>query len=126
MSFSRRSAIKTTGLALFAASCAGTASAAESPTWDETFDVVVIGAGGAGMAAAIRAHDGGAKVVVFEKLPFAGGNTQIAQGFINAADPSRQAKQGIEDSPEKHFEQTLAAGDFRGDPERVRVLLTRL
>lgn len=122
MSFSRRSAIKTTGLALFAASCAGTASAAESPTWDETFDVVVIGAGGAGMAAAIRAHDGGAKVVVFEKLPFAGGNTQIAQGFINAADPSRQAKQGIEDSPEKHFEQTLAAGDFRGDPERVRVL----
>lgn len=124
MQLTRRNAVKTIGLGLVASATAGTAVASTSDKikWDETFDVVVIGAGGAGMAAAIRAHDAGAKVVVFEKLPFAGGNTQIAQGFINAADPGRQKKQGIEDSPQKHFEQTLAAGDFRGDPERVRVL----
>ncbi len=45
-----------------------------------------------------------------------------AQGQINAADPVRQPKQNIEDSPEKHAAQTLAAGDFRGDPARVKVL----
>lgn len=91
--------------------------------WDETWEVVVIGAGGAGMAAAVKAAQAGAKkVVVFEKMNFTGGNTLVSQGFINAADPVRQPKQGIEDSPEKHMKQTLAAGDFRGDPERVRVL----
>ncbi len=57
-----------------------------------------------------------------ERLVFTGGNTQIAQGFINAYDPVRQPKQGIKDSPEHHTKQTLAAGDFLGDPERVKVL----
>ena len=60
--------------------------------------------------------------LVLEKLAFTGGNTLIAQGFINAADPVRQPRQGIKDSPENHMKQTLAAGDFRGDPERVKVL----
>ena len=75
------------------------------------------------MAAAVKAAQTGAKdIVVFEKLAFTGGNTLIAQGFMNAADPVRQPRQGIKDSPENHMKQTLAAGDFRGDPERVRVL----
>ena len=90
--------------------------------WDETYDVVVVGSGGAGMAAAVKAADQGAKVVVLERLGFPGGNTQLAQGQINAADPVRQPKQGIKDSPELHAKQTLEAGDYRGDPERVRVL----
>ena len=48
-----------------------------------SYDVVVIGAGGAGMAAAISAHDAGAKVVIIEKMPFVGGNT-IREGVISA------------------------------------------
>ena len=90
--------------------------------WNETFDVVVVGSGGAGMAAAVKAADQGSKVVVLERLAFPGGNTQLAQGQINAADPVRQPRQGIKDSPELHAKQTLEAGDFRGNPERVRVL----
>ena len=48
-------------------------------------DVVVIGTGGAGYSAAITAHDLGAKVVMLERMPITGGNTQIASGGMNAA-----------------------------------------
>lgn len=44
-------------------------------------DIVVIGTGGAGMAAAITAADGGAKVIVFEKRPFPGGNSNTPMGL---------------------------------------------
>ena len=123
--FNRRSILRMAGAGTALAAAAGFARAESSDgvKWDETHEVVVIGSGGAGMAAAVKAAQTGAKdIVVFEKLAFTGGNTLIAQGFMNAADPVRQPRQGIKDSPENHMKQTLAAGDFRGDPERVRVL----
>lgn len=123
--FNRRSILRMAGAGTALAAAAGFARAesSEGVKWDETHEVVVIGSGGAGMAAAVKAAQTGAKdIVVFEKLAFTGGNTLIAQGFMNAADPVRQPRQGIKDSPENHMKQTLAAGDFRGDPERVRVL----
>lgn len=90
--------------------------------WDRTADVVIIGSGGAGLSAAVVAADKGSSVIVLEKMPTIGGNTMISGGFMNAADPERQGKQGITDSPENHFKQTLAAGDFRADPEKVKIL----
>ena len=51
--------------------CFGTAGAAE----DITVDVAVIGAGGAGLSAAVQAHDLGANVVVVEEMAMVGGNT---------------------------------------------------
>ena len=90
--------------------------------WDEEYDVIVVGSGGAGLAAAVKAADAGAKVAVLERLLFTGGNTQLAQGQMNAADPVRQPKQGIKDSWELHAQQTLAAGDFRANKERAEVL----
>ena len=122
---SRRRLLKATGAGAVAAGLSGFAHAksAEGVKWDKTYEVVVVGAGGAGMAAAVKAAQKGAKkIVVLEKLAFTGGNTLLAQGFLNAADPVRQPRQGIKDSPENHMKQTLAAGDYRGDPERVRVL----
>ena len=62
---------------------------------NQTADVVVIGAGGAGMAAAVTAHDLGAKVVILEKMAFPGGNTIRATGGISAAETPQQAKLGI-------------------------------
>lgn len=91
--------------------------------WDKKTDVVIIGTGYAGLAAAIEAHDAGAKVIIIEKSPVTGGNSAIASGAINAVDPERQKKQGIEDSIDLHFKQTLEGGDFRGDPEKVRYLV---
>jgi succinate dehydrogenase/fumarate reductase flavoprotein subunit len=51
-----------------------------------------------------------------------GGNSAIASGIYNCAEPDVQAKYGIKDSPEQHYQQTLAAGDFRGDPEKVKYM----
>lgn len=50
-------------------------------------DVVVIGAGGAGMAAAVEAHDDGAKVILLEKMAMVGGNTIRATGASTPAAP---------------------------------------
>ncbi len=86
-------------------------------------DVVIIGAGGAGLAAAVSANQNGASVIVLEKMPQVGGNTIISGSAFNAADPSRQIPQGIEDSTEKHFEQTLKGGDNLGNPVLVRTLV---
>ncbi|MDC7240599.1 MAG: flavocytochrome c [Spirochaetales bacterium] len=86
-------------------------------------DVVVIGAGGAGLSAAISAHQNGSSVIVLEKMPMAGGNTMISGSAYNAADPSRQIPQGIEDSADLHFEQTFDGGDRLGNPDLVRVLV---
>ncbi|OWZ83409.1 flavocytochrome c [Natranaerobius trueperi] len=90
---------------------------------EETSDVVIIGGGGAGMAAAVSAAEEGAEVVLIEKMPAIGGNTIISAGAYNAADPERQAEQGIEDSVDFHFEQTYEGGDEQGDEELVRTLV---
>ncbi len=61
-------------------------------------DVVVIGGGGAGLAAATSASKLGASVVVIEKTAGLGGNTKLALGLMNAADPSRQANLKMTDA----------------------------
>jgi succinate dehydrogenase/fumarate reductase flavoprotein subunit len=50
--------------------------------WDREYDVVVVGWGSAGTAAAVTAHDQGAKVLILEKMPDGGGNTRICGGNI--------------------------------------------
>lgn len=92
-------------------------------TVEHTTDVVVIGGGGAGLAAAVSAHQNGAKVIVVEKMPRLGGNTILSGSAYNAVDPGRQSKQGIEDSIDKHFTQTYEGGDKQGKPELIRTLV---
>ena len=62
--------------------------------WDLEADVVVVGFGGAGVAAAVTAHDLGAEVILLEKAPEGeeGGNTKVAgQGYLNASSPDKAA-----------------------------------
>jgi fumarate reductase flavoprotein subunit len=89
-----------------------------------TTDVVVIGGGNAGLASAVEASGKGAKVILIEKMAFLGGNSIRSGGAFNAVDPDRQKKQNIEDSVDKHFQQTLDGGDKKGDPELVRTLVS--
>jgi succinate dehydrogenase/fumarate reductase flavoprotein subunit len=62
--------------------------------WDYEADVVVVGYGGAGVVAAITAHDAGSKVLILEKAPFrGGGNTSISAGmFCSPTNASGAAK----------------------------------
>lgn len=99
------------------------AEQAAGETVEYETDVLVIGGGGAGLAAAVTAHQEGASVIVLEKMPRLGGNTILSGGAYNAVDPGRQEAQGIEDSIDKHYEQTFNGGDQQGKPEMVRVLV---
>jgi flavocytochrome c len=91
--------------------------------WDREIDVLVVGAGGAGLCAATSAAELGAKVTVLEKRANIGGNTIISGGRMNVAGSRQQARLGIEDSVDRHFEETWAAGDYVADPELVRILV---
>ena len=89
---------------------------------DLSTDIVIIGAGGAGMTAAIKAAQGGKDVILLEKMPYAGGNTTKATGGMNAAETHYQAEQGIEDSVEQFIEDTMKGGHDINDIDLVTVM----
>ncbi|MDD2665676.1 MAG: flavocytochrome c [Methanocellales archaeon] len=93
--------------------------------WDKVMDVVVIGFGCAGAAAAIEAHDAGAEVILLEKESEPGGSTAICGGVIYAADTSFQKEYGVQDSPDEMFKYWMATGKGLNDPELVRVIADR-
>lgn len=82
-------------------------------------DVVVIGGGGAGLAAAISAEQNGATVLVLEKTGLLGGSTNVSEGALNAVDPKRQGAMGIEDSVEKFIDQTYTGGHSTGNMDLI-------
>ncbi|SAK95777.1 tricarballylate dehydrogenase [Caballeronia hypogeia] len=71
---------------------------------DETVDVLVVGGGGAGLAAAIEAAESGARVVLLEKNDAPGGSTSWSIGSVSASQTPHQRAQGIADTPEAHWE----------------------
>ena len=94
------------------------------PRWDHEEDVVVIGAGFAGLAAAIEAHNGGASVVVIEKMRAPGGKSSISEGGIAAPNTEIQKRLGIEDSPDLMYEDMVRAGLGLNHPSLVREVVT--
>ncbi len=88
-------------------------------TIEKETDVVVIGGGGAGFAAAVSAKEAGADVILLEKLASVGGNTLISGGEYAAPANELQEKEGIEDSKEQFAKDVEEAG---GDPELIKVL----
>ncbi len=130
-----------------------------------TADVIVIGAGGAGLASAVSAHENGASVIVIETLGMVGGSTIFSGGGFNTANPESQSKINMTNAnheavkallnkePHDEFEaelqakvreqyeahvnagntflfdsdeffmlQTYNGGDYRGNPELIRIL----
>ena len=88
-------------------------------TVEKDTDVVVIGGGGAGFAAAVSAKEAGADVILVEKLASVGGNTLISGGEYAAPANDIQKEEGIEDSKELFAKDVEEAG---GNPELIKVL----
>ncbi|MBQ7487588.1 MAG: flavocytochrome c [Clostridia bacterium] len=79
-------------------------------------DIVIVGAGGAGLTAAVRANQEGAKVLVLEKMAMVGGNSLKASGGMNCAGTKFQEAQGITDSGVQEFiEDTMNGGHQMND-----------
>lgn len=92
---------------------------------EEVFDVVVVGGGGAGLAAAIEARVAGARVVLLEKNETLGGTTAWSVGSITTSGSPHQLRVGVHDTPEDHFrDMPLFAGDIvRRDNDELRRIL---
>ena len=88
--------------------------------WNEIVDIVVVGSGFAGLAAAIEARNSGASVIVLEKMKAPGGNSVISDGGIAAAGTALQKKYGFDDSPELMYEDMMRAGLGLNYPELAR------
>src|SRR6476661_4187773 len=84
---------------------------------EATHDVLVVGAGCAGMRAAIEAHDLGADVAVLSKIHPVRSHSGAAEGGINAA-----LGNASEDSPEAHAFDTVKGSDYLGDQDAIEVL----
>ena len=80
----------------------------------QVFDVVVVGAGGAGLAAAIEARNAGCSVLLLEKNPAPGGSTSWSVGSVTASNTPHQIARGITDGPEQHWEDMAK---FPGPPQ---------
>jgi succinate dehydrogenase / fumarate reductase, flavoprotein subunit len=84
---------------------------------EATHDVLVVGAGCAGMRAAIEAHDQGADVALISKIHPVRSHSGAAEGGINAA-----LGNASDDSPEKHAYDTVKGSDYLGDQDAIQVL----
>ena len=121
---SRRSFVQgaATAAIFSAAGVAIAAPASDNGNWDESADVVIVGAGGAGLVAGLVTAREGASVTLIDSASAVGGNTNNSSGVIQAAGTDLQKESaGVEDdTPEKHAEFYLAAGEGQLDEELVR------
>ena len=93
---------------------------ADPSTLSDKYDVIIVGSGGAGMTAAIEAKDAGMNPVILEKMPIAGGNTSKASAGLNASETSVEKAQGVADSNDKFYEETLKGGGGTNDKALLR------
>ena len=91
----------------------------------KNYDVVVIGAGAAGLASAIEAAETGAKVAVIEKMPMAGGSTVLSGGIVYATGSEIQKKLGIKDSVEDLVKYWSERADGKNDIEQLKFVAER-
>ncbi len=114
---SRRSVLSilgsTPGLAAFPAH----AQDSETPLCD----LLVVGGGNAGMPAAIFAAERGARVLIVDTATQLGGTLWLSSGQMSAAGTKLQAANGIEDSPQSHYDDIMRISEGTADPDIVRL-----
>ena len=93
----------------------GNITAVEKETVEETYDVVVVGAGASGLSAALTALQNGKSVVLLEKTGFAGGASAMAGAGTVATGSKMEKESGMNDTPEALKEDMLKNGHYKND-----------
>lgn len=101
------------------------ADSVEGTTIEKTVDVVVLGAGGAGVAAAIEAYDAGASVALLEKMPQIGGTTATSQGMIGAYESKFTKEMDVHYTFEEMYGNLMNNASYRLDPELTAVTIEK-
>ena len=99
--------------------------AVEGQTIEMTTDVVVLGAGGAGVAAAVEAYDNGAKVILLEKLAAIGGTTATSQGMLGANESKFTKERNVHHTFEEMYANLMNNASYRLDPQLTTVTLEK-
>ena len=91
---------------------------------DKTYDteVAVVGAGAAGLSAALEAANNGAKVILVEKLAMTGGSTARSGGKVQAAGTDIQKANGVEDNADLYYNHLMSVGENKVDPVKTRLV----
>jgi len=90
---------------------------------DVQTDVLIIGTGGAGLMAAIAAHEAGAKVTIIEKTNLVGGTTAVSGGVLWIPNNHHMGTAGIDDSRKDALTYTRRLADGRSDDHMVELFL---
>ena len=94
----------------------------------ENADIVVVGAGGSGISAAVKAETLGANVILIEKMPVIGGATALNAGTFIATGSKyqREVMKETKDSPELAYKDIFTVGKNRNDPVLVKMVTERV
>ena len=94
----------------------------------EKADIVVVGAGGSGISAAVKAETLGANVILIEKMPVIGGATALNAGTLIATGSKyqREVMKETKDSPELLYKDIFTVGKNRNDPTLVKMVTERV
>lgn len=120
MTLSRRNLLKTVGLGTLATLPYMQANAAG---FDKEYDVVVVGGGGAGLAAACRAGELGLKAIVLEKTGLLGGSSLLCGGQFSTFGTDLQKAKGKTDTADIFYNDMIKTGKGMNDPKVVRAFV---
>ncbi len=103
-----------------------TAQAAAPAPAAKVYDAIILGAGTAGLVAAIEAHDKGIKPVVLEKMDLPAGNSIYALGSVNACGTRMQKQEGVTDSKDALFTDMMEIAAGQADPALTRTYVEHI
>lgn len=107
-------------------SCGNGQTASTAPTWDKEVNLLVVGAGGAGLSAAIEAADNGTEnILLVEQMPTIGGVSFLSEGMIAGYDTNIAKKLGVEVSKEDMYDCVMGNAKYRLDPELTSITVEK-